>query len=467
MLQQEVYIITTLLMALDGLCVIAAGYVAYYLRLVQGQWLWSMDISVFTVSVLIVMVVVNYTMGRLRLYSDQRPTGYLALYVAIFKALVPAFLMLVFVVFASHQEDYSRLFLLYFAGSCAVLIAGARTIVQVYFEKFAGRRFNRHRILVVGDREIGSYVIGLLETQLSWGHEIVGRLSIDPSREEGDDAIGALEELADIIKRHTVDEVVFAINGHRGITLSGYIATCKTLGVFVRILPSLWCADSGHFSIDICQKVPFLTIGNNNFNAAGMLYKRILDIAGGLVGTVLFVLMFPVVALAIKLDSPGPVIFSQRRVGQNGRTFKLYKFRSMVHDAEQCLAGLAGCNEMGGAMFKMKDDPRITRVGRFLRKTSLDEFPQFLNVLKGEMSLVGTRPPTPKEVAAYRDEHFKRISFKPGLTGLWQVSGRNKINDFDQVVHLDCSYMENWRFMDDLKILLKTVLVVLQRKGAI
>jgi exopolysaccharide biosynthesis polyprenyl glycosylphosphotransferase len=467
MLQQEVHIITTLLMALDGMCIIAAGYVAYYLRRVQGEWLWTMDTIVFTASVFIVMAVANYAMGRLKLYSDKRPSGYLALYWSIAKALMPAFGALVFAIFIFQQKDYSRLFILYFAGASFVFIALLRTANQLYFEKFAGRRFNRHQILVVSDREMGEYVTGLLRTQLSWGHSIVGRLSIDQNEDGTCEALGCIEELAEIIKRHTIDEVVFAINGHRGIRLQPYIDTCKKMGVFVRILPSLWCSDGGRFSIDICQEVPFLTIGAHNFNATGILYKRLLDIAGGLVGSLLFVLMYPFVALAIKLDSPGPVIFKQQRVGQNGRTFDLYKFRSMYADAEARLAELADCNEMGGAMFKMKNDPRITRVGRWLRKTSLDEIPQFLNVLKGEMSLVGTRPPTCKEVEYYQDGQLKRISFKPGLTGLWQVSGRNKINDFDQVVRLDCAYMENWRFMDDIKILAKTVWVVLQRKGAV
>jgi lipopolysaccharide/colanic/teichoic acid biosynthesis glycosyltransferase len=205
----------------------------------------------------------------------------------------------------------------------------------------------------------------------------------------------------------------------------------------------------------------------SNFNAAGLLYKRVLDLVGGFVGTLVVLIIYPFVAAAIKLDSPGPVFFKQKRMGSHGRIFNLYKFRTMYRDAEQRRQELMAQNEMNGAMFKMADDPRITRVGRWLRKTSLDEFPQFLNVLIGKMSLVGTRPPMIEEVEAYQPEHLKRISAKPGITGLWQVSGRNKITDFDKVVELDCSYLDNWRFFDDIKILFKTVLVVLQRKGAI
>jgi lipopolysaccharide/colanic/teichoic acid biosynthesis glycosyltransferase len=166
------------------------------------------------------------------------------------------------------------------------------------------------------------------------------------------------------------------------------------------------------------------------------------------------------------MDSKGPVMFKQKRVGQHGRLFWLYKFRSMYVDAEEHKKELINFNEMEGLMFKMENDPRITRIGRILRKTSLDEFPQFINVMKGEMSLVGTRPPTSDEVAQYEKWQRRRISMKPGITGLWQILGRNKIIDFNEVVRLDLEYIDKWRFLLDINILLKTILVVLARKGA-
>jgi exopolysaccharide biosynthesis polyprenyl glycosylphosphotransferase len=228
----------------------------------------------------------------------------------------------------------------------------------------------------------------------------------------------------------------------------------------------MWNPSERYFSIETCQGVPFLTIRSTSFNATGLLYKRLLDFVGGIVGALIFFVMYPVVALAIKIDSPGPVIFKQKRVGKHGRVFLLFKFRTMYLDAEERLKELTGKNEMNGYMFKLADDPRITRVGRFLRKTSIDEIPQFLNVLRGEMSLVGTRPPTLDEVEKYQPKHLKRIASKPGMTGLWQVSGRNKINDFERVVDLDCKYLDNWRFSNDLRILVQTVFVVFKRKGA-
>ena len=167
----------------------------------------------------------------------------------------------------------------------------------------------------------------------------------------------------------------------------------------------------------------------------------------------------------IKLESPGPIFFSQKRVGKNGRIFKIYKFRSMYADAEERKKELMAQNEMNGLMFKMKDDPRITKIGKFIRKTSLDEFPQFWNVLKGDMSLVGTRPPTVDEFEQYDLHHKKRLGMTPGLTGVWQVSGRSDITDFEEIVNMDVEYIENWSLKRDIGILFKTVQVVLSSES--
>ena len=177
-------------------------------------------------------------------------------------------------------------------------------------------------------------------------------------------------------------------------------------------------------------------------------------------------LFLPFVAIAIKLDSPGPVLFSQTRIGRNGRRFQIYKFRSMYIDAEERKKELEKQNEVQGLMFKMENDPRITKVGKFIRKTSIDELPQFFNVLKGDMSLVGTRPPTEDEFEKYNQYYRRRISMTPGLTGLWQVSGRSEIDNFDDVVKYDLQYIDGWSLTLDVKILLRTVWVVFAGKGS-
>lgn len=209
-----------------------------------------------------------------------------------------------------------------------------------------------------------------------------------------------------------------------------------------------------------------LTFSTRIFTRGQLIIKRMVDIIGGLVGCMLTFVLTILLAPAIYIESPGPIFFSQIRIGKNGRRFRIYKFRSMHPDAEKQKAELMALNEANGLMFKMTDDPRVTKVGNILRKTSIDEFPQFINILKGDMSLVGTRPPTEKEFLQYKGRHKRRLALKSGLTGLWQVSGRSDITDFEEVVKLDLEYIDNWSLAMDIKILFKTVGVVLLGKGS-
>jgi exopolysaccharide biosynthesis polyprenyl glycosylphosphotransferase len=196
--------------------------------------------------------------------------------------------------------------------------------------------------------------------------------------------------------------------------------------------------------------------------------KRILDVVGSLVGLGITALVFIPIALAIKLNDPGPILFSQTRLGWMGKPFKIWKFRSMYVDAEARKKELENQNQADGKVFKMENDPRITKVGRILRKTSLDELPQFWNVLKGEMSLVGTRPPTPNEVDIYEVPEWQRLDVKPGMTGEWQVNGRSSIRNFEDIIRLDLRYQQNWSLAYDLKLILKTILVVFRKdSGAV
>lgn len=468
MFQQQVYILNSFRMILDALSIIGAGYGARYLvHYYVPDVVWRMNEDVFVISVLITMFVNNYVLGRLGLYSDKRHPSIWSLSWPLLKAVLANFSVLASFVFVFHPPDYPRSFLLLFAALSFVIMFGEKFLLRLYIRFVIGQGFNVRRILVVGNMERGKLVSDLLASQVSWGHQVVGRLQTSAENKKTEDSLGTLDDLPEVLRTHAIDEVIFAIDGDRSVNLARHLNFCKQTGVPARILPALWQPGQHSLSVDRMQGVPFFTMQTANFNATGLLYKRVLDIIGGLVGTLIFLVMYPFMALAIRLDSPGPIIFKQKRMGQNGRIFNLYKFRSMYMDAEQRKQELLSQNEMNGAMFKLKDDPRITRVGRWLRKTSLDEFPQFINVLKGEMSLVGTRPPTLDEVEKYKPWHLRRISAKPGITGLWQVSGRNKITDFDEIVELDCRYLDQWRFADDVKILLRTVLVVLRRKGAI
>jgi len=463
MFQQQVFLINMLLMALDAICVIVAGYAAHAIRSYESYWLWSLNDHGLALSILFIMFVNNLAMGRVGLYNDKRITSYSKLAVAIFRAVFIEFALLAAMVFLIQDKEYSRAFMLFFAGMTFGLLFTARSIANVYINEVAGRSFNARRLLIVGDRKCGQIVVDTLEKQLSLGHQVAGHLPVEGNRNV---CSKRLAELPNILKEEEIDEVVFAMPPDNSINIEPYLDLCSKMGIPARVLPDLWHANKASIRVEQCQGIPFITLHVNNFDATGLLYKRMIDVVGSLVGMSLLAIMYPVVALAIKLDSPGPVFFRQDRVGQNGRIFKAYKFRSMYIDAERRKEELTKANEMQGPMFKIRDDPRITRVGKFLRNTSLDEFPQFINVLRGEMSLVGTRPPTPDEVKQYDLGEYKRISAKPGITGLWQVSGRNKITDFSEVVRLDCQYMENWKFINDIKILLKTCWVVVARRGA-
>lgn len=269
------------------------------------------------------------------------------------------------------------------------------------------------------------------------------------------------------LKQHVIDEIYFAIPIKYINEIKDYVLVCEEMGITSRVLLELSDMTLSRVHVASLGTFPMLTVHSVSLNNLQIYLKRTLDILGASVGLILSSLIWIVAAVAIKLDSPGPVFYYQNRVGMNGRIFKLYKFRSMHINAEERKKELASQNEMSGdLMFKLKNDPRVTTVGKFLRKASIDELPQFLNVLKGDMSLVGTRPPTVDEVSHYKSYHRRRISIKPGITGMWQVSGRNAITNFDEVVTLDTKYIDQWSVWLDFKIMVKTVFVVFAKRGA-
>lgn len=281
---------------------------------------------------------------------------------------------------------------------------------------------------------------------------------------QGIPVIASADTFLEYVRTNVVDEVL--LDGNTRASQEALASQLVELGVTVHI--SLFHASSAmpNRIVERYGNFYVMTTSMHIANNRQIILKRLMDIVGSIVGLIIFVLAFIVVAPIIKLTSPGPVFFSQIRIGENGRKFKIYKFRSMYVDAEAKKAELLAQNEMQGNMFKMENDPRITPVGRIIRKLSIDELPQFWNVLKGDMSLVGTRPPTEDEYENYAYHHKARLSIKPGLTGMWQVSGRNKVTDFEEVVALDTEYISNWSLGLDCKIIFKTIGVVLSAKGS-
>ena len=273
--------------------------------------------------------------------------------------------------------------------------------------------------------------------------------------------------MVDYVRKEAIDEVFIDVPYHTGKSTRKYIMEFANMGVVVHLnIDKLESFEDFNKSLSMLGDIPVVTFANNFYDINKLMIKRFIDIVGSLIGLVLTGIVTVFLAPVLLIESRGPLIFKQKRVGKNGRYFYVYKFRSMYKDAEERKKALMEQNEMKGLMFKMTDDPRVTKVGKFIRKISIDELPQFLNILKGDMSLVGTRPPTVDEFKMYEGYHKRRLSMKPGLTGMWQVSGRSDIEDFEEVVRLDLEYIDNWSIGLDIKILFKTVGVIFKRKGA-
>jgi exopolysaccharide biosynthesis polyprenyl glycosylphosphotransferase len=289
--------------------------------------------------------------------------------------------------------------------------------------------------------------------------------SIPEKKIAGYPVLGQASDLLAIVENQVVDEVIFAVPQEDLQKYDDLFLLCKERGITTRILLELFPHSIDKVYVEEFDGLPLLSFSSTSTNELLLMVRRILDMAGSFLLLAILSPLFLLIGFLIRLDSPGPAIYRQIRCGLNGRKFWFYKFRSMVDGAEQQKGGLTPYNLMNGPVFKMENDPRITRVGRFLRKSSLDEIPQLFNVLRGDMSLVGPRPPLPEEVAQYKGWQKRRLSMKPGITGLWQVSGRNLL-DFDDWMKMDLAYIDHWSLWLDLKILLKTIPAVFSRKGA-
>lgn len=316
-----------------------------------------------------------------------------------------------------------------------------------------------------------------------WSKRIVGLALLEVDEKAIGDNVAGVPVVAnynnfmDWLRRNALDEVFVDIPMDSGESFLPYLEEMESMGLTVHFrLPILdriektCCSDTNAArmgrSLGRCAGGNVITIGTSMLELRDQVLKRLLDVAGSLLGCVISLPIIAIVAIPLKLESPGPLIFKQKRVGLNGRIFYIHKLRSMYIDAEERKKELMAQNEMNGLMFKMQDDPRITKVGKFIRKTSIDELPQFFDVLVGNMSLVGTRPPTVDEYNQYDSHHKRRLSMKPGITGLWQVSGRSKIQNFEDVVSLDVQYIDHWSLWGDIKLLFKTVAVVFSGHGA-
>jgi len=394
-------------------------------------------------------------------YGIKKTHDARTIFINLLKAFFVCSIISAAAIFITKSDDFSRLYFVIFIIIDFILLLVQKLLIKSILNRIIEEKRSARRAVVVGG-DNSPLVIDGVRNEEDVTVNIVGYVSL-----EGEGGLGNVNSLSDIIINNTVDEVIFIPpKGYLG-DLECYIVMCEELGVTVRMVLDLYDLKLSKTNISYIGSLPMLTFHTICLNDGQLFIKKLIDIAGAAVGLLITAVLSVFIIPAIMLTSKGSAFYVQKRMGQNGRVFDLYKFRSMHSGAERELDDLREKNELSGAVFKMKDDPRVTGVGAFLRKFSLDELPQFYNVLKGDMSLVGTRPPTLYEVENYVNYHRRRLSIKPGITGLWQVSGRNEIKDFEEICKLDMEYIDNWSIALDIKIILKTFVVVFQKKGAL
>ena len=365
-----------------------------------------------------------------------------------------------------EKFSISRRGMVYFLLLSALLLYLENYVIRKYWRRFYYKLKGSHKILLITATSRIDKVLDRLLLSNDSGGELVAVSVLDrPDFRHEKVRVVAEKDLMAYATHEVVDEVFINLPSEK-YDIGEFVSKFETMGIDVTVnLNAFDLNFAGNKRIREVAGLNVVTFSTNFYKPSHVTAKRVIDICGSLVGLLICGLVAIVLVPLIRKDG-GPAIFAQKRVGKNGRYFKFYKFRSMYVDAEERKKELMAQNTMTGGMFKMDNDPRITPIGRFIRKTSLDELPQFYNVLKGDMSLVGTRPPTVDEYEQYTPEQKRRLSFKPGITGLWQVSGRSEITDFDEVVRLDVSYIDGWTIWSDIKILLKTIKVVFKRDGA-
>ncbi|WP_298435345.1 sugar transferase [Geobacter sp.] len=400
-------------------------------------------------------------------YDSMREKGFGRLFWTILEASLVATLIFTAAAFYLELGILTRKFVTVFFAA-AVLLQTAEKFLVLQFLRSARRRgLNFRVLLIVGSGPRAREFSEVIDSHPEWGQKILGFIDEEEMRGRAvgqGRVIGTFDEMPRILEENVVDEVVFLMPRKWLSRLEEYVRVCEKIGVKATIAVDFFDTAIAKPVVKEVEGWPLLTFDTTPQDFFSLSLKRILDVVGAAAGLIVLSPLFLVIALAIKLASPGPVFFSQVRSGLRGRPFRILKFRTMIVNAEAKLKELQALNELEGPVFKIKNDPRITWIGRLLRKTSLDELPQLINVLKGDMSLVGPRPPLPSEVERYERWQRRRLSMRPGITCIHEVVAHNN-KDFNVWMKMDLEYIDNWHFGLDLKLIARTVLAVVRGTG--
>jgi exopolysaccharide biosynthesis polyprenyl glycosylphosphotransferase len=465
------FIYALALMGLDAVLVIAAFFISFQLRnayyLIKiGEGPISIDLYFWLIPVLIAVHL--GTMAFTGIYYSSRRQLYVATSWQVIQGVVLGGLLSASIVFYTKSQLLSRLYFALFSVITLILMLLAHNAVVYLLGWLHRQGFHQRRVLIVSDPKKIERALALFKKQPQWGFMPVGYLSalnqVQEKKAAGLLCLGKYSEAEKVFESHIIDEVFFNVAASDLEKIQPIIELCEIHGApfhfYSDILPVKYSKPRLDFFLD----EPVLSYYRRYLSMDQKIIKRILDFIGGFIGSLLTLFITPFIFILIKFEDRGPVFFVQQRVGVNRRPFYVIKFRTMRVDAEQIRKKLEEKNEMKGNLFKMKNDPRVTKVGNFLRKTSLDEFPQFFNVLLGQMSLVGPRPLPLSDMTKYDSHHYRRLRAKPGLTGFWQVRGRNKIVSYERMVELDNRYIDYWSIGLDLKIIWQTLKILLLKK---
>lgn len=393
------------------------------------------------------------------------------------KAVSIGMLIMFFCMFILKMEDVSRIMIGMFYVLNIALLAICKTSAYKMLTYYRQKGYNFCNILIIGSRERAKDVIGAMGEHLGSGYRIIGCLETDETQvgkevRNNIKVIGTVEHLGKILLEQTVDELIFAMPLQKIQNSKEYIAFAEKMGISVRIIPDwqiyelMYSPGIASIRFEDFMGLPTMALITTPLNQGELFIKSIFDYSVAIIALILLLPLFLIISVALKISSKGPVLFKQERCGLNGRRFMIYKFRTMVTGAKALQQEMEALNESDGPAFKIKNDPRIIPyVGTFLRKTSMDELPQILNVLKGEMSMIGPRPPLPDEVEKYEIWQRRRLSMKPGLTCLWQITPGRNVVSFNKWMEMDLEYIDNWSLRLDYKIFLGTVKVMLMGSG--